>query len=87
MSVLHVGICVFVHILHGSFLPLLESLPVFLQRADGVPCLAASPPQMAVSQNVLRVSLYEKEKDRQRKREMERMARQEDWMFISISIY
>lgn len=47
--------CALVYILHGSFLPLLQSLPVFLERADGVPRLATSPPQRAVSQNVVRV--------------------------------
>lgn len=42
-------------VLHGSFLALLQSLPVFLQRTDGVPRLTTSPPQRAVSQYVLRV--------------------------------
>lgn len=42
-------------VLHGSFLALLQSLPVFFQRTDGVPRLTTSPPQRAVSQYVLRV--------------------------------
>lgn len=44
-------------LLHGSFLALLQALPVLLQRADGVPRLATSPPQRAVSQYVLGVRL------------------------------
>ena len=54
-SYICVCVCVCVCVLHGSFLSLLQSLPVFLQGADCVPCLAASPPQGAVSQEVLRV--------------------------------
>lgn len=45
--------------LHGSFLALLQSLPVFFQRTDGVPRLTTSPPQRAVSQYMLRVGFYE----------------------------
>lgn len=44
--------------LHGSFLSLLQSLPVLLQGADGVPCLAAGPPQWAVGQDALRVRFF-----------------------------
>lgn len=58
-------LCVY-FVLHGSFLPLLQSLPVFLQRADGVPRLAASPPQRAVSQEVLGVGFYDKYKEKER---------------------
>lgn len=60
-------VCVFVYVLHGSFLPLLQSLPVFLQGADGVPRLAAGPPQRAVSQKAFRVGFYDKDKERERK--------------------
>lgn len=53
-------VCTLVYVLHGSFLPLLKSLPVFLQSADGVPHLATCPPQRTVSQNVCWVFFYEK---------------------------
>lgn len=56
----------FVCVLHSSFLPLLQPLPVLLQGADGVPRLAASPPQRAVSQEVLRVGFYDKDKEREK---------------------
>lgn len=63
----------FANVLHGSFLALLQSLPVFLQGADGVPRLATSPPQRAVSQNVLRVGFYYKDKGQRERHAKQRM--------------
>lgn len=66
---LMLSVCIYMHVygglrvcfaLHGSFLSLLQSLPVFLQGADGVPHLTTSPPQGAVSQNALRVRFCDK---------------------------
>ncbi len=71
----------FVCVLHGSFLPLLQSLPVFLQGADGVPCLAASPPQRAVSQKVLRVGFYDKDKGRKTDRHTVRQKPKDGLLF------
>lgn len=76
MCMFCVGACVcvfFANVLHGSFLALLQSLPVFLQGADGVPRLATSPPQRAVSQNVLRVGFYYKDKGQRERHAKQRM--------------
>lgn len=45
-------------VLHGGLLSLLQPLPVLLQGADGVPRLAAGPPQWAVGQHALRVRFF-----------------------------
>lgn len=66
-------VCGLAYVLHGSLLPLLQSLPVFLQGADGVPRLTASPPQRAVSQNVLWVGFFDKEWERETVRQNQRM--------------
>lgn len=60
----NVGVC---SVLHGSFLALLQPLPVFLQRTDGVPRLTTSPPQRSVSQHELRVRFYENTSENQTK--------------------
>lgn len=50
----------FLVVLQGSFLSLLQSLPVLLQGADGVPRLPAGPPQWAIRQDVLGVGFFGK---------------------------
>lgn len=65
--------------LHGGFLPLLQPLPVLLQGADGVPRLAARPPQWAVGQDAFRVRFFGAERRRRGGRN--------DLLFIIIYIY
>lgn len=45
-------------VLHGHFLSLLQSLPVLLQRADGVPRLTPRASLGAVGQQALVLVLY-----------------------------
>lgn len=54
-------------VLHGGLLSLLQPLPVLLQGADGVPCLAAGPPQRAVGQDALGVRFFGDTEERERK--------------------
>lgn len=49
-----------VRVSHGSFLALLQPLPVLLQGADGVPRLTTRPPQRAVRKDVLGVHFCRK---------------------------
>ena len=63
--------------LHGSFLSLLQSLPVFLQGTDGVPRLTTGPPQVAVLQDVLRVRLWTKDTE-QGQKEMKKINKKQD---------
>lgn len=48
--------------LHSGLLALLQPLPVVLQGADGVPRLAAGPPQRAVGQNWFMAGFCDRDK-------------------------